>query len=58
MRYIGHSPPVALRLRPILMTTLTTVFGMTPLAIGMGEGAEIMSPLALAVVGGLACRCC
>lgn len=42
-----------LRFRPILMTTLTTVFGMLPLAIGLGEGAEIMRPLALAVVGGL-----
>lgn len=41
------------RLRPILMTTLTTVLGMLPLAIGMGEGAEIMRPLALTVVGGL-----
>ncbi|MCP1728171.1 CzcA family heavy metal efflux pump [Natronospira proteinivora] len=43
----------AIRLRPILMTTSTTVLGMTPLAIGLGEGAEIMRPLALAVVGGL-----
>jgi len=42
-----------IRLRPILMTTATTVCGMLPLAIGMGEGAEIMRPLALAVVGGL-----
>ncbi len=41
------------RLRPILMTTLTTVLGMTPLAVGMGAGAEIMRPLALTVVGGL-----
>ncbi len=42
-----------IRFRPILMTTLTTVCGMLPLAIGLGEGAEIMRPLALAVVGGL-----
>jgi len=42
-----------IRLRPILMTTPTTVLGMTPLAIGIGEGAEIMRPLALTVVGGL-----
>ncbi len=43
----------AIRLRPILMTTATTVLGMTPLAIGLGSGAEIMRPLALAVIGGL-----
>jgi len=42
-----------IRLRPILMTTLTTVVGMIPLAIGIGEGAEIMRPLAIAVIGGL-----
>ncbi len=41
------------RLCPILMTTLTTVAGMTPLAVGMGAGADMMRPLALAVVGGL-----
>ncbi len=43
----------AIRLRPILMTTSTTMLGMTPLAIGLGAGAEIMRPLALAVIGGL-----
>jgi CzcA family heavy metal efflux pump len=43
----------SVRLRPILMTTSTTVLGMLPLAIGLGEGAEIMRPLALTVVGGL-----
>ncbi len=42
-----------IRFRPIMMTTLTTVFGMMPLAIGLGEGAELMRPLAIAVVGGL-----
>lgn len=41
------------RLRPILMTTLTTVFGMLPLALGLGEGSELMQPLAITVVGGL-----
>jgi len=41
------------RLRPILMTSLTTLVGMTPLAIGIGQGAEIMRPLAIAVIGGL-----
>jgi multidrug efflux pump subunit AcrB len=43
----------SIRFRPILMTTLTTVCGMLPLAIGLGEGAELMRPLAIAVVGGL-----
>ncbi len=43
----------AIRLRPILMTSATTVLGMLPLAIGLGEGTEMMRPLALAVVGGL-----
>jgi multidrug efflux pump subunit AcrB len=43
----------AVRLRPIMMTTLTTVFGMLPLAIGLGEGSELMQPLAIAVVSGM-----
>jgi CzcA family heavy metal efflux pump len=43
-----------LRLRPILMTTLTTVVGMAPLAIGVGEGAEMLQPLAITIVSGLA----
>lgn len=42
-----------LRLRPILMTTLTTVIGMLPLAIGIGSGAEMLQPLAITIVGGL-----
>lgn len=42
------------RLRPILMTTLTTIFGLMPLAFGIGEGADTQAPLARAVVGGLA----
>jgi len=41
------------RLRPILMTTLTTIFGMLPMAISRGEGAEIWRPLAISVIGGL-----
>jgi CzcA family heavy metal efflux pump len=44
----------AVRLRPILMTTMTTLLGMLPLALGLGEGSELMRPLAIAVVGGLA----
>jgi CzcA family heavy metal efflux pump len=43
----------AVRLRPILMTTLTTVVGMLPLAIGLDAGGRLMQPLAIAVVGGL-----
>ena len=41
------------RLRPILMTTLCTLFGLFPLALGLGAGAELQKPLALAVIGGL-----
>jgi len=41
------------RLRPILMTSLTTIVAMTPLAIGLGEGAEMLSPMAIAIIGGL-----
>jgi len=43
-----------IRLRPILMTTLCTLFGLLPLALGLGAGAELQRPLALAVIGGLA----
>ena len=42
-----------LRLRPIMMTTLTTVMGMLPLAIGFGEGSEMLQPLAVVIVWGL-----
>src|SRR5690606_29155697 len=42
------------RLRPILMTTLTTVLGLIPLSLGLGAGAEMQAALARVVVGGLA----
>jgi multidrug efflux pump subunit AcrB len=42
-----------LRLRPILMTTLTTVLGLLPLALAFGEGAEMLQPLAVTIVAGL-----
>lgn len=41
------------RLRPILMTALTTILGLAPLAIGIGEGTEINQPMGIAVIGGL-----
>ncbi|SDF91779.1 MULTISPECIES: efflux RND transporter permease subunit [unclassified Duganella] len=41
------------RLRPILMTTLAMVFGMLPMAIGMGEGGETQAPMGRAVIGGV-----
>lgn len=41
------------RLRPVLMTTATTVLGMIPMAIGGGQGSEMWSPMAIAVIGGL-----
>ena len=42
------------RLRPILMTSTTTILALLPMAIGIGEGAELRSPLAITVIGGLA----
>jgi HAE1 family hydrophobic/amphiphilic exporter-1 len=42
-----------LRLRPIMMTTLTTVLGLLPMALGLGEGSEMRTPMAVTVIGGL-----
>ncbi len=42
-----------LRLRPILMTTSTTVLGLLPMAVGLGEGSELRAPMAITVIGGL-----
>ena len=41
------------RFRPIVMTSLTTIFGLVPLALGLGPGAQMQQPLAIAVIGGL-----
>ncbi|MEZ4698437.1 MAG: efflux RND transporter permease subunit [Rhodothermales bacterium] len=49
IREAGHD-----RVRPIIMTTITTILGLLPLAMGFGLGAELRAPLAVAVVGGLA----
>jgi CzcA family heavy metal efflux pump len=60
MRYEGERLEVAIRhaarirLRPILMTTLCTLAGLIPLALGLGAGSELQKPLAIAVIGGLA----
>jgi len=48
---IAHAGRI--RLRPILMTTFCTLFGLLPLALGIGPGAELQRPLALSVIGGL-----
>ncbi|WP_289075824.1 efflux RND transporter permease subunit, partial [uncultured Bacteroides sp.] len=42
------------RLRPVLMTTATTILGMIPMAVSTGQGAEMWSPMAISVIGGLA----
>jgi HAE1 family hydrophobic/amphiphilic exporter-1 len=42
-----------LRLRPILMTALTTVLGLLPMSLGIGEGAEVRAPLAITLIGGM-----
>ena len=55
----GHKPNEAAllagrgRIRPILMTSMTTILGMLPVASGMGEGGKVLQPLGLAVIGGL-----
>ncbi len=51
---VGIREAARTRLRPILMTTLCTLFGLLPLALGLGAGSELQRPLALAVIGGLA----
>jgi multidrug efflux pump subunit AcrB len=60
-KYLKEKPDVAeallmagrVRLRPILMTTLATIFGFLPLAIAFGEGSEMLQPLAISMIGGM-----
>ena len=47
------SQAIKQRIRPILMTSLTTVFGMLPIALGYGAGGKVLQPLGIAVCGGL-----
>ena len=59
LRREGQTKTVALiaagkaRLRPILMTSATTILGLLPMAVGLGEGSEVRSPMAVVVIGGL-----
>jgi hydrophobic/amphiphilic exporter-1 (mainly G- bacteria), HAE1 family len=48
---VARAAPI--RLRPILMTQLTTVLGLVPLALNLGEGGDMLMPMAIAVIGGL-----
>jgi CzcA family heavy metal efflux pump len=41
------------RLRPVLMTGITTIFGLIPMALGLGEGSELLAPLGISVIGGM-----
>ncbi len=52
-RYEAVVTAGSVRLRPILMTTATTVLGLLPMALGLGDGAEIRTPMAIAVISGL-----
>ncbi len=60
-KYLKENPNITqallmagrVRLRPILMTTLSSIFGFLPLAFAMGEGAEMLKPLAISMIGGM-----
>jgi len=59
LRKRGHTAEEALmmagpiRFRPIMMTALTTILGLVPMAVGTGDGAEMQAPMAVTVIGGL-----
>lgn len=53
-RWLAIQQAAPQRLRPILMTTITTVLGMLPLAMGIGQGSEFLQPLGIVVFSGLA----
>ncbi|UCD36900.1 MAG: efflux RND transporter permease subunit [Fidelibacterota bacterium] len=57
-RKIALARAAAIRLRPIMMTTTTTVLALLPLAIGAGEAAQLRSPLALTIIGGIIASTC
>jgi multidrug efflux pump subunit AcrB len=60
-KYLKENPDVTeallmagrVRIRPILMTTLATIFGFLPLAMALGEGSEMLQPLAISMIGGM-----
>jgi HAE1 family hydrophobic/amphiphilic exporter-1 len=52
-RFAAIKEAAHLRLRPIMMTTLTTLLGLLPMAFGLGEGSEMRTPMAITVIGGL-----
>jgi multidrug efflux pump subunit AcrB len=51
---LGAAAQLARRLRPIVMTAIAAVCGMVPLAFALGAGSQMLQPLAIAVIGGLA----
>jgi HAE1 family hydrophobic/amphiphilic exporter-1 len=53
LRHAAIQQAAVVRFRPILMTTATTVLGLLPMALGLGQGAELRAPLAITVIGGL-----
>jgi HAE1 family hydrophobic/amphiphilic exporter-1 len=52
-RKVALARAASIRLRPIMMTTLTTVLALFPLAVGRGDAAQLRSPLALTIIGGI-----